>query len=157
MWNVAIVEGMYWQTCLDPECKFRGDVKDLPSSVTKSLSERLLDQAISVDKDFEKALLDLEKDRMKKNAVDDEDGGQNKGSSFEEVDDEFNEALLNLTLSDTQKLDEENQNSKPQSPRTKDDNLSDTKKDRQDPEESFDSEFATALMKELTMNPSSCG
>lgn len=168
MWNVSIVEGLYWQTCLDQECKFRGAAKELPSSVKKSLSEHLLDEAINVDEDFEKALLELEIDGM--NTVDndgqiDKDDGEIKGSSLDKVDDGFNEALLNLTLSDTQKLDEGIQNQhqntrqgkeKSQLSQTNDDNSSEIERKRQDAEESFDSEFATALMKELTINPSFC-
>ncbi len=166
MWNISTTEGMYWQTCLDPECKFRGIQKDLPSDVKQSLNDYLLDQAINVDEDFEKALMELQLDPIQK--CDDTTTSNRNDESNYDVDDEFNEALLNLTLSDSNKLDtEEIANSGKNVCQKQDDQTESfscekfgkdlSSNHEQFLEESFDSEFAIALMKELAINSSSCG
>ncbi len=175
MWNVSIIEGTYWQSCLDPECCFRGNVRDLPLYVKDSLNNFLITKAVDIDEDFEKALMGINLDKRSQDMNLGNESG-NKIDSFE-VNDEFNQALMNLNLSDFKECGEEGiknssigdassssndfqdkngsgsrsgNNSDEDSSQSS--SQSETKKD--DVEDSFDSEFASALLVELSKNPS---
>lgn len=161
MWNISIAEGIYWQSCLDNECKFHGRRQHLPAHVKQSLDDYLLENAIKIDEEFEWALLEIQLDP--KNCDTDKKKDE---SNYDVIDDEFNTALMNLTMVDTKKVEVGIKEARVASKHCKDgkSELScqkkvegDSDRCRQDIEESFDSEFAAALMKQLTINPSSCG
>lgn len=65
MWMVSIERTEYWQKCYDPECRlagFRGKVNQLPDDVKKAIGDVLLEEAVGVDVEFERALMELNLD-----------------------------------------------------------------------------------------------
>lgn len=159
MWNVSLCDGKYWQSCFDPDCQFRGFVKELPVNVKNSLNDFVLNKAIEVDDDFEKALMQLNLGK--------EDGTDSTRSNSFNVDDEFNEALMNLNISnhfDTKTDDVSNNiiggglKNSTEEASSQQDNFHESKenKTQKGNEVSFDSDFALVLADAISNDPSLC-
>ncbi len=93
MWNVSLNDCTYWQSCLDPECKFRGIAKELPQNVKESVNTYRLQKAAEVDEVFERALMQINLDFECTNIT---INSNNSNHSKYDVDDDFSAALMKL-------------------------------------------------------------
>ena len=95
IWNVSLFDCTYWQSCLDPDCRFSGVVKKLPSDVKESLTECSLEKRFDVSDDVERAMMQINLNEIDPSKQPD----FTSPSKTYDVDESFNLALMNLSLS----------------------------------------------------------
>jgi hypothetical protein len=173
IWNVSLCQGTYWQSCLDPDCRFKGVEKDLPWRVKKSFNDYMIQKSVTDDKEFEHALMGLN--------LNNHNGSKTLTTvtgtpdSFE-VDDEFTRALMELNITENNQINErigdgksekhynveeghnnavvgESHNECNPNKTPTNDNENHCRKEEQEVDESFDSEFVTLLAEELAKQP----
>lgn len=146
------------QTTQDPECnigRFRGQINDLPVDIQDSIKDVLLEDAVDVDDEFEKALAALCLDKVYKGA-DDTQGCSSSAQTFvegenQELDSREQTISKKVTQAVNDLIIDHTSNQPTVEGKKKSSDVSDDRG-----EESFDGEFGAALLDALSSNPNFC-